>query len=127
MKVVTREELLKMQGVFAYAEHTLHDLPERLHIKYSNKRDFATNSWTEEEFPILTPDHSGGDSYEGMDVLENCKTGEHHLVSDLETGSNRMYEPMDKLYVVYSKEDVKSWVSKLERLLSTTTTNTRVE
>ncbi len=118
MKIVTREELLKMQGVFAYAEHTPHDLPERLHIKYSSERDFETDSWTEEEFPILIPEIvEYSDCWVNMEALENCKTSEHHLVSDLETSSNRMYDPMDKLYIVYSKEDVKSWINKLERLL----------
>jgi hypothetical protein len=117
MKIVTRKELLKMQGMFAYSEYEKGEFGESVYIKYSSEGDLERNNWTEEVFPILCVDMGEGNYYNNVDAFEKQPYGKEFPLSDFETQGNGFYEPMDKLYVVYSKEDVKGWINKLNELL----------
>lgn len=111
MKIMNWGEILKLKGDVVYLPldnggDTISN--ERPIVKY--ECDWAT---IYEDFPITTPD-LGVDYWSSMDDFKKLRTA---AVTDLHTYRD-VYElhPLDKDFVVYDKEDLDSWVKKLQGL-----------
>lgn len=118
MKKVTRKALIQMGNVlyFPYTERTLPFSP--FHIKYGIGQ---YNDWVCEEFPIAGTDSDVsqvyGDCFGHEDYVQKLLIGVEVPVSDLETRREGTYDNDDHLYIVYSKDDVRTMIKKLEALL----------
>ena len=115
MKKVTRKQLMQMDNVlFSKYSEDAFEWPEKVYIKY----DSFGNDFTTEPFPITNPDSDWSTCY--FDLIENFTTlplGVDLPISNLETVRDGMFDQDDKVYVVYSKDDVKKMIGKLEQLL----------
>ena len=75
MKIITRRQLLDIQGTVIYAEYNSYFEPDSVYIKYGNIGD---NDWCEEEFPIKTPEWDRGsflDVVDRFNVQRESKVG----------------------------------------------------
>ncbi len=117
MKLVTREQLLKTEHNVIYSEYNGYDFAESVYIKYSSKHDFKRNDFTCEPFPILCADSDKDDYFMGFETFKEQPIGTEAPVSTFNTFREAFYEPMDTLYIVYSDEDIESWINTLSNLL----------
>ena len=111
MRIMNWGEILKLKGDVVYLPmvkgvDALAD--ERPLVKY--ECDWAT---IYEDFPITTPE-LGCDYWSSIEELKKLRTA---VVSDLDT-SRDVYElhSLDEDFVVYDKEDLDSWIKKLQGL-----------
>ena len=117
MRLVTREQLLKIEETVAYSEYCGDEFGDSVYIKYHDKGLVVNNDWVDEEFPILQVDMGCGNYYHNHDAFKEDEFGKEHPLSTCETVREGSYDNLDKLYIVYSKEDVKGWINKLNTLL----------
>ena len=110
MRLVKRGDLLEMGDVL-YAP-VGEEFPEQLYIKYGESYN---NNFSEETFPITYPDIKGN-YYDTLKFVMDNKDQEY-TVSDLETVSESTYASQETEYWVYSKEDIRKMIGKLQHLL----------
>lgn len=118
MRLVTRKELLEL-GNTLYGEVPVdgYSFPTSLNIKYGSRgKEFGC--FTEEQFPITYPDiESCLDYYSTVDYVFSNPDKEF-TISDLETYRNDSNLDIDKKYFVYSDEDIRLMIDKLQYLLN---------
>lgn len=111
MKVVTWKELFEFKGDVVWAIYDEFDFPETVNVQYNS----GIKRVCEEPFPILKPDYEDCTNYSlTLDKFNQVLIGK---VSELETSSDT-YDcyPEDMKVIIYDKEDVQSWINKLQSL-----------
>ena len=81
-------------------------------VFYRSRYESDSPKITMENFPIIVPEVGGSDYYEDIDIWSRI---EQAHVSTCETTGD--FIARDSKYVVFSKEDVESWMETLKHIL----------
>jgi hypothetical protein len=112
MKILKWSEVLKLKGDVVYLPlEDLEDGSDPPTIVY----DMNQSRICSEHFPIVIPDYE--DCFDYFSTIDKLKESGKGVVSDLETSgdvTNRYH--LDKLIVVYDREDINQWILKLNSI-----------
>ena len=114
MKLITWKELFEIKGDVVYSLVDEFEIVDGIIIQYTGEQT-PCQRVVDEPFPITTPDYEGCMGWDSnMEMLFKMKEG---VVSDLETSGDVIdcYNS-DQCVVIYDKQDIDKWISKLQSL-----------
>lgn len=112
MRVITWKEMFEIRGDVVWGYYSEDRFPENVYIQYNSLENKRV---CEEGFPILEPEYK--ECIDWFSTLCKFQSTLEGKVSSLET-SGDIYnrEDEDTKIVIYDKEDILQWITKLTKL-----------